>query len=63
MRCIVCSTPAHLATGWVLQKKPLVVLCGACARNLAKWYKDRMCRQNHDKGLGCFNEAVERSIR
>jgi hypothetical protein len=40
-RCL-CGTPAHEATGWVLQIDPLVILCGPCARDFAKWYKGRV---------------------
>jgi hypothetical protein len=40
-RCL-CGTPAHEATGWVLQIDPLVILCGPCARDFARWYRGRV---------------------
>jgi hypothetical protein len=61
MRCVICNVNVSLPTGWVLSTKSW--LCGACAREFARWYKQRMCRQNHDKGAGCFNEAAAGAIK
>ena len=42
IRCANCRGPYHEATGWVLGEN--TVLCGPCAKEFAKWYKDRMGR-------------------
>lgn len=41
MKCANCKGPAHEATGWVLNREPVVLLCGPCAKKFALWYKSR----------------------
>ncbi len=40
-RCSSCGGPAHEATGWVLNKDPLQMLCGRCAKDFYQFIKDR----------------------
>lgn len=48
MLCSACNAPYHEASGHVLQRpattgsSDLVVLCGPCAKNWAKWYKSHV---------------------
>ena len=62
--CAACGGPAHEATGWVLNPRTGKMLCGRCAKEFAKWYKERMSRMSHRKG-GCesFSESAAKSIR
>ena len=41
MKCVNCSGPAHEATGWILYRDPVVILCGPCAKRFSLWYKAR----------------------
>lgn len=47
LNCVQCRGPAHLATGWVMQQDPLLILCGRCAKEFAKWYKGRQEQFSH----------------
>lgn len=62
--CVTCGGPAHEATGWVLNPKTGAMLCGRCAKEFARWYKERMQNMSRSKG-GCeaFSEAASKSIR
>lgn len=61
MKCFCCGGCAHLATGHALSDT--AVLCGPCARDFYRWYRERMNRQNWRKGMDSWNEAAAKSIR
>jgi hypothetical protein len=61
-KCSICGGPFHEATGWVLAENTR--LCGPCACEFAKWYKDRIGRMSAPrKGeKTSFAEAASQSI-
>ena len=65
--CIYCKGPVSLPTAWVLSNKnnKLVIFCGRCAKDFARWYKNRMCQFSHKlKGQTVsFSEAAMSSIK
>lgn len=40
MKCRICKSPYHEATGHILSEN--FVLCGRCAKDFCLWYKRRM---------------------
>jgi hypothetical protein len=62
--CVICTCPAHEQTAWVLDRDRLVILCGGCAKDFAKWFKGRMAQMNRCvRGESMsFSEAAARSI-
>lgn len=70
--CISCKGSAHLATGWVLDQKKGTILCGRCAKDFARWYKERRGRignvpvkikKRFGKNIGTFQYAMNKSIK
>lgn len=71
-KCRVCGAPAHESTGWVLQRSPLVILCGRCAKEFATWYRSRQgqmgvvtskMRRKFGKDMETFQMAMAKSTK
>lgn len=61
-RCFACGGPYHPSTGHVLSKK--AALCGPCAIDFYKWYRQRMKSMNRVKppSTESWNEAANKGI-